>query len=115
MELLELRKINKLNQKEMAEILGISQGTYSKYESGTLILNKNQLLILSKHFRKSIDEICDNETLFNKEQLGYIPEYRIETIKKLLSLNERQFDKANAYIEALIDATVEIRKELKGI
>ena len=46
-KLRDLREDNDLTQKYIAEILGISQGTYSRYESGILDMPTDILIKLS--------------------------------------------------------------------
>lgn len=50
-----LREKNRLTQKELAEILGISKSTYVKYERGEREPKFSILLDLSKHYNVSID------------------------------------------------------------
>lgn len=51
----DLREDNDLTQKYIAEILGISQGTYSRYESGILDMPTDILIKLSAFYHVSID------------------------------------------------------------
>ncbi len=53
----ELREDNDLNQTQLAEILNISQSTYSRYESGFLDVPSEVLIALSKHYKVSVDYI----------------------------------------------------------
>ncbi len=51
----DLREDNDKLQKEIAEILGISQQYYSEYESGKRTIPITHLITLSKYYGISID------------------------------------------------------------
>jgi len=51
----ELRKGEGLTQKELAELLGMSQTGYSKYETGTLDIPTGVLVELARHYNVSTD------------------------------------------------------------
>ena len=53
----DLREDKDLSQKEMAEILNVSQSTYSRYESGYLDVPSEILIALSKFYHVSVDYI----------------------------------------------------------
>ena len=53
--LLECRKACKLTQKQVAEMLGVAQPVYQRFESGTFECNYEQLVKLSSIFDVSID------------------------------------------------------------
>lgn len=53
----ELREDNDLNQSQIAEILNVSQSTYSRYECGYLDVPSEVLIALSKHYNVSVDYI----------------------------------------------------------
>lgn len=46
-----------LTQKNIAEVLGVSQRTYSDYESGRLRIPVDRLLTLAKYYDCSVDYI----------------------------------------------------------
>lgn len=52
-----LREDNDLNQKDMAEVLNVSQSTYSRYESGFLDVPSEVLIALSRYYNVSVDYI----------------------------------------------------------
>lgn len=54
-KLRDLREDSDLTQKQVAELLGISQGTYSRYESGDLDMPTDVLIKLSAFYHVSID------------------------------------------------------------
>ena len=53
----ELREDRDLTQREMAQILNMSQSNYSKYEKETLFLNYKQLIKIAQYYQVSIDYI----------------------------------------------------------
>ncbi len=53
----DLREDHDLNQNQLAEILNISQSTYSRYESGFLDVPSEILIALSKLYKVSVDYI----------------------------------------------------------
>ena len=57
----ELRKKNNLSQEELAEKVGVSRQTISKWEIGDTTPDINQVKIISKIFNISIDELVDND------------------------------------------------------
>ena len=51
----DLREDNDLNQKELADVLGVHQTTYSSYEIGKLSLTADVLIKLAKYYKVSVD------------------------------------------------------------
>lgn len=51
----DLREDQDLNQKTLAELLHVSQATYSRYESGTLDIPSAALIALARFYETSID------------------------------------------------------------
>ena len=51
----DLREDRDLTQKQMAEMLNLSQSTYSRYESGILDIPSSVLISLSKFHKVSVD------------------------------------------------------------
>ena len=56
--LLELRKLNNLTQKQVANQLGISQPSYIRYENGKAEPSLENLVKLADLFDVSIDYLC---------------------------------------------------------
>lgn len=54
-KLKEIRDYHGFSQKEIAEVLKISQQHYSMYETGKRILNAEQIILLCKHYNVSAD------------------------------------------------------------
>lgn len=55
--LAELRTLNKLTQKEVAECLGISQPSYIRYENGSAEPTLENLIKLADLFDVSLDDL----------------------------------------------------------
>lgn len=60
-----LRKNAKMSQSDLAEKLGVTQQTISKYENGTREPDSETLKILSNIFDVSIDYLLDNDENLN--------------------------------------------------
>ena len=50
-----LREDRDLKQRELADVLHVSQNTYSQYETGTIELTAEKLILLSKFYKVSVD------------------------------------------------------------
>lgn len=53
----DLREDNDLNQQAVAELLHVSQATYSRYESGALDIPSGSLIKLAAYYKVSVDYI----------------------------------------------------------
>lgn len=51
----DLREDKDLSQKQIAEMLNITQTTYSRYENGLLDIPSSSLIKLAKFYKTSID------------------------------------------------------------
>ena len=96
----ELRLRTKYNQTQLANILGIPRNSYNKYELGNVEPDIATLKIIANFYNVSLDYLCDYQS---GNQIGYILDERRETVKKLASLNDIQFEKVSSYIDAIID------------
>ena len=69
----DLREDHDKLQKEIAEILGISQQYYSEYESGKRTIPITHLITLSKYYSTSIDYLVgltnEKNNYYNKKQV----------------------------------------------
>lgn len=66
----DLREDNDLFQKQIAQILGISQQYYSEYEKGNRTIPISHLITLAKYYGTSIDYIVglsDNKNIQKKK------------------------------------------------
>ena len=60
-KILELRKKNNITQEELADKVGVSRQTISKWELGETSPDLKQSKELSKIFKVSLDELVDND------------------------------------------------------
>ncbi len=63
----DLREDNDKLQKEIAQLLGISQQYYSEYENGNRTIPINHLITLAKYYGTSIDYIMGLSDELNKK------------------------------------------------
>lgn len=63
----DLREDNDKLQKEIADILGISQQYYSEYENGNRTIPITHLITLAKYYNTSIDYIVGLSDEKNKK------------------------------------------------
>ena len=61
MKLKELRKRNKLTQKELAQIINVAPTTYLGYEKETSEPTIATLIQLANYFNVSLDYLCNRE------------------------------------------------------
>lgn len=62
--LIQLRKINNMSQEEMAEIIGVSRQTLSKYETGESLPDIEKCNALAEAFGITIDDLVN----YNKDE-----------------------------------------------
>lgn len=53
----DLREDNDKTQREIAEVLGIRQSDYSKYERGVNMMGVDKYIILAKYYNVTLDYI----------------------------------------------------------
>lgn len=61
LELRRLRKYHELTQEDMAKLIGVDVRTYSNKEKGISQFKLNEMVIISRQFKKSIEDIFLNE------------------------------------------------------
>ena len=54
-----IREDNDLTQKQMAELLNVSQNAYSQYETGKIEWTASSLIIIADYFNVSVDYLLD--------------------------------------------------------
>ena len=54
-----IREDRDIKQKQVAEILNVSQNTYSQYETGVISLTAEVLIKLANYYNVSIDYLLD--------------------------------------------------------
>ena len=55
----DLREDSDLTQQQVAEVLNVSQTTYSRYESGVLDIPSSSLIALARFYKTSVDYLLD--------------------------------------------------------
>lgn len=55
----DLREDNDLRQKDIAQILNVSQNTYSQYETGVIALTAEVLIKLADYYGVTVDYLLD--------------------------------------------------------
>ena len=73
--LVELRKENKLSQEALAEKLGLSRQSISKWERAEASPDTDNLIALAELYGMSLDELLGNET---KEEIAKVQEIKEE-------------------------------------
>ena len=58
-----LREDNDLKQRELAEYLGVSQNTYSQYETGVIAFTDQILIKLAEYYGVSVDYLMDRTSV----------------------------------------------------
>lgn len=85
--LMELRKKRGITQKELGEVLGVSNKTVSKWEKGIIEPDITSMINLSKYYGITIDELIKG---IEKEKLDKMqfPMYTTIYAKKVVFLNQ---------------------------
>ena len=68
----EYRELNKMTQKDIAEILEVEPGTISKYESGIIEPNIESLKRLAETFNITVDELINDEEKFDISKINVL-------------------------------------------
>ena len=68
----EYRELNKMTQKDIAEVLEVEPGTISKYESGIIEPNIESLKRLAEKFNITVDELIKDEEKFDVTQINVL-------------------------------------------
>ena len=62
----DLREDRDLNQTEVANILYVTQNTYSNYELGKIRIPIDSLIVLARYYNVSMDYICGVSDIKNQ-------------------------------------------------
>lgn len=83
----ELRKQKGLNQKDVADFLGITQQAYQKYEQGTSEMSGSTICKLADYYGVTTDYLLGREPLPNPfSDLGLSEENEKDVLAKYMSL-----------------------------
>lgn len=58
-----IRESMGLTQKEMADIINVSKGTYCKKENGQIRFSLGEAFLIANHFGETIESIFETEVL----------------------------------------------------
>ena len=98
MNLKELRKNDGQTQKDIAEMLNITQQTYCGYELETSEPNLKTLIKLADYYGVSLDYLVGREF---KNDVGYMSPEQKEVVEMFLKLDEFNQAKVTGYITGL--------------
>ncbi len=93
-KLLELRKSKLLSQEEVANELKVSRQSVSLWETNQATPSVNNLLLLSKLFNVSIDDIVNNSTSIN--------EHEFETFQVLYTEDKKSLFITKSYLQKIL-------------
>lgn len=85
----ELRKEQGLTQEQLGEIIGVTNKTVSRWETGVYLPPADALLIMSEKFGVSINEILSGKRLTNEEYKKTAEENLVQIINSRFSLKEK--------------------------
>lgn len=68
--LIELRKLNKMSQEELADKIGVSRQTLSKYETGESLPDIEKCKLLADTFGVSMDDLISFDKNDSEEGMG---------------------------------------------
>ena len=88
-KLKELRQEKHLKQKELAQLLGVSDKSICAYENGIASPKIETLIKMSKFFNCSIDYLLDNNTTDQKEKILSDDDILLEEYQKLNDNNKK--------------------------
>ena len=94
-----LRRLNKLNQTEVAKILSIEQSTYGKYERGEIPLNEIYAKKLADYYNVSVSFILNDDNkdiIITKEQYKNLLKAR-DTINSIEKVYANKIEINNNY------------------
>lgn len=91
-----LREQNKVSQQEMANILGVSQPYYGRFERNLAEPNLETLVNISNYFEESVDFLLGIEE---------VPQLAKKDLRKMKMLQKR----ANANLSRLEDVTLSLK------
>lgn len=86
----ELRKSKKLTQVQVSKMIDVQQGTYSRWENGTLEPNLEAVVKLAKLFDTTTDYLL-GKTIYSTLDVVSHPITRID-LKKLKEFNKTELD-----------------------
>ena len=95
------KKLDNMTQTKLAEILGVSSSTISRYENDEIYPTAPMLIKLSQALNVSIDVLLNNTS--NIVDLNKIDENQREAIELILNLPKAKVDKVVGFCQALME------------
>ena len=92
------KKLDNMTQTKLAEILGVSSSTISRYENDEIYPTAPMLIKLSQALNVSIDVLLNNTS--NIVDLNKIDENQREAIELILNLPKAKVDKVVGFCQA---------------
>lgn len=102
MKLKAFRKELGKTQQEMADFLNMSKVGYSSYELGKRQPNFEILIKLADYFHTTVDALLGHEVPYLLDK-SILSEKQRNLLNLVVSLNDRQCEKAEAYINGLVE------------
>lgn len=114
------REANKLQQKQVAEYIGVNPQTYSAYESGRNEPPAEVLVRLSLLYEIEVDILIQKDNMSKngksaKEQLDYYDQQMDELREQILKGNPEAQNMLNKLLDGLSDMTKAIREKIPDI
>ena len=89
-----------IKQNKMAEDIGIIATRLNNYVNGNTEPDIKTMIKIADYLNISLDFLCGRQ--YNNN-VGYIPDDRKDSVKRLVDLQQGSFEKADSYIQALVD------------
>ena len=86
--LLELRKLNDMSQEELADLIGVSRQTLSKYETGESLPDIEKCKLIADVFGVTIDDLLNYDPR-DSENLGFAVPPRGKHIFGLVKMGDK--------------------------
>lgn len=112
----QLRTEKGIKQIEIADLLNISQSSYTNYENGKRRPNYEMIIKLADFYNVSLDEmfgrISGNESKKNDVKIHHQSKAHRELIEKIKVLNNEDMNKVIGYVDMLILQNSDYNKAL---
>ena len=100
MKLKAIMEQKSIKQNELSKILNISTTSLNNYCNGKTEPNIETLKKFADYFGVSLDYLCGRQ--FNSK-IGYIPEDRVDLIKVIANLPDKDFAQISNYVKGYVD------------
>ena len=110
----DLKEDMDLKQSNLADIIGVSENQYGRYERGENDIPLEKALILANYYNVSIDYIAgrtNDKKGFNKSDL---PSSEVEILKKIRSLSIERKSRLLERLDMLSEEQEKENEQIKG-